>query len=383
MTPPIYIAGQRHAGKDTLADAICALYPAVRKVKLTDPVYALARSWGMHGKERATLQRAGDYLRETYGADILAAHLILRTFDGVSVCADVRLPREGELLRAQGWLGIRIQRPDAARLASLAAVGEVLDGAEAHHQTETHVNEVPVDIVIDNDGTVADLAGKIAVALREIGYETEERRRGDGAVSDIADLSRKVAEIVGDDGFEIGSCPQGHDAMQYRPYYPHRPYYPRKTPTLVNGSVCPVCLERAVDSRLRSQPHLIKGNDYRDEARESAWLVAAWSLEDMWRARSVAIPTWHPEWRIGRGEPKPYAESLDLLVPVVEAWCKRHRPGRAMWELQALSGTEALNFGAYKGSVLTNGTIAGESYGDTAAESLTSAFLAAVSRWGA
>lgn len=32
------------------------------------------------------------------------------------------------------------------------------------------------------------------------------------------------------------------------------------------------------------------------------------------------------EWRIGL-EPKPYAESLGLLVPVVEAWCRMRDSG--------------------------------------------------------
>ncbi len=104
------------------------------------------------------------------------------------------------------------------------------------------------------------------------------------------ELSRAVAEIVGDEGFERGACPQGHGAEM-----------------MLSGDkvgdVCPSCLYGAAHDAAK-QYHGMAYWEKRGAAEE--------------RLRSED----HPEWRIGRGEPKPYAESLDLLVPVVEAWCQ-------------------------------------------------------------
>ncbi len=100
------------------------------------------------------------------------------------------------------------------------------------------------------------------------------------------ELSRAIAEIVGDDGFEIGSCPQGHDARM-----------------LLSadkvGGVCSSCLYGAAHDAAKHY----HGSLY-------------------WEKRGVADERLrtedHPEWRIQRGKPKPYAEEPSLIIPVAE-----------------------------------------------------------------
>lgn len=180
MTPNIFVCGLRHAGKDTAADAILSVFPRAQKIQIAAPVYALAESRGMVGKVRGPLQAAGDDLRRWYGRDSLTTHLLLSTITGEWACPDIRFPHEGQLLREHGWIGLRIERPENERLASLAAVGEDTSGEVSLHATEMSVDAVPVDLVIQNDGTREDLAAKVLAAVLEI-----RSRRG---VVDIAGI---------------------------------------------------------------------------------------------------------------------------------------------------------------------------------------------------
>lgn len=167
------------------------------------------------------------------------------------------------------------------------------------------------------------------------------------------ELSRAVAEIVGGDGFEVGACPQGH---------PHGHFDQI-------GNVCFVCASEAARAAAGTEPNLSARRHYH------AWLEKMVQL----RKAIIADPAAHPEWHIGRGEPKPYAKSLDLLVPVVDAWCERTRN---VFRLLYIDG------GDWQSGI--GGPFDGESpirpwigYGSkTAAEALALSFLAAVSRWG-
>lgn len=148
------------------------------------------------------------------------------------------------------------------------------------------------------------------------------------------ELSRAVAEIVRDEGFlPAETCPQGHDVRGFHGKV---------------GDLCGFCLTAG---------HL--------------WGNAS---DDILSPERIAT---HPEWRIGRGEPKPYAESLDLLVPVVEAWCERHASEWGVGYANGTQGAEIMNFesdGEGRGI---------EHYDSPFAESLARAFLASVERWGA
>ena len=111
------------------------------------------------------------------------------------------------------------------------------------------------------------------------------------------DLSRKVAEHVGDEGFwPAERCPQGHDNIQ-DPESGARQHN-------VIGMACCDCIR---DYLLAHEPGLAGG--------------LFWNRFGAMAQRLRDHPEEHRRWRIGRGEPKPYGESLDLLVPVVRREC--------------------------------------------------------------
>lgn len=137
----------------------------------------------------------------------------------------------------------------------------------------------------------------------------------------VADLSRRIAGLVGDEGFEGAiACPAGH--LNYR--YKHSP---SRVEAPEAGELCQHCGER-----------------------------------------------------IGRGEPKPYAESLDLLVHVVREWCWRRIDDEGVIILRWADDPEDPTWMAYVGKH-PHPTTQGQTAYD-ATEALARAFLAAVDRWG-
>jgi len=166
--PLIYIAGERRSGKDTAAQALYAIYPQMQVLQMTSPLYDIGQTYfHMAGKDRGLLQRLGDAFR-SIEKDFLARYVDERAGDGPAVCPDVRMPQEGAYLRALGWIGLRIRRPEEARLAAVRAAGEETEGPQAQHATETQIDRIPVDAIIDNDGSIADLQRKVRAVLWEL-----------------------------------------------------------------------------------------------------------------------------------------------------------------------------------------------------------------------
>lgn len=136
------------------------------------------------------------------------------------------------------------------------------------------------------------------------------------------ELSRRIAEYVGDAGFMAArTCLQGHSIP----------------PTgWQSGDLCPTCVANAADE--------------------------AWADE-------------HIGWAIPY-EPRPYAESLNLLVPVVEEWCDGRRLDFHLSRQQRVLKNE-IWWSAIRRHQPHAKPLA-ESYGETGAESLARAFLAAL-----
>lgn len=165
-------------------------------------------------------------------------------------------------------------------------------------------------------------------------------------------LSRRVAEALDTDEAWLPAerCPQGHPNPPYdlRPLLPAGSRYPI-------GSICRDCAP--------SDPaDFVEGLVDVDGLSEGDALAVLHALQAA-----------HSEWRIPRGEPKPYAESLDLLVPEVDGWCEWRR---GYWRLSG---------GAAEIGLLTEegerGLFTGVA-GCKTCEALARAFLAAAERWG-
>jgi hypothetical protein len=78
----------------------------------------------------------------------------IKQFDKV-VCTDMRFPNEVGYVHALNGITVRVERPGAAKTG----------GDE--HPSETSIDTLPVDYVIQNDGTIADLALKLNGILIE------------------------------------------------------------------------------------------------------------------------------------------------------------------------------------------------------------------------
>lgn len=101
---------------------------------------------------RRLLQRLGTEAgRKTIGEDVWVRALLDTSSPVKLVITDVRFPNEASAIRALGGLVIRIERP---------GVGPIND-----HESEVALDGYDVDVVIDNDGTVEDLATKMRAAL--------------------------------------------------------------------------------------------------------------------------------------------------------------------------------------------------------------------------
>ena len=147
-----------------------------------------------------------------------------------------------------------------------------------------------------------------------------------GSVSDIEELSRRVAEIVGDEGFkpEAYRCPNERRGQ--------------------GGHIFALAFD--ADNRF-------------------CGCKCGVGIAELIRV------------------PNLYAESLDLIVPIVEAWCDAKdrfmdfHLSRQQRVLKAEVWRAAFGLHRPETGLLS------EAYGETGAEAIARAFLAAVERWGA
>ena len=103
-----------------------------------------------HPEVRRLLQRTGTEAgRMLLGEDVWidAALPLNKIFDHV-VVADVRFPNEAKRVKDHGGTIIRIDHPERGPLNA--------------HPSEMKVLEIEADIVVKNDGTIADLHAKAA-----------------------------------------------------------------------------------------------------------------------------------------------------------------------------------------------------------------------------
>lgn len=73
------------------------------------------------------------------------------------VVDDMRQPNEADALRAMGFVIVRVERPEALRLAELERCGEPT-GLMA---SEQFIDQIEADAVIENGGSLDDLAAQV------------------------------------------------------------------------------------------------------------------------------------------------------------------------------------------------------------------------------
>lgn len=159
---------------------------------------------------------------------------------------------------------------------------------------------------------------------------------------DLRALSLAVAELVGDKGFKMArKCPQGHGL-----------------PLIMEDcdvqSMCPACLYAGLVDDYDEM-------DHRDDEAD----------------KHRADPTWHPEWRFQRGDPKNYATDLNLIADAERMF----RGGHPNAEVSVDVNTAGVAVSWSGGQMSTGEAFVGAT-GDTEAVTRCRALIAAALRWG-
>jgi hypothetical protein len=164
----IAIGGRMQVGKTTAADRLVARH-GFAKYALAAPIKEIARSdFGWDGRKdargRRLLQEIGTVGRH-YDRDIWLdrfAAALAADDPSRAVVDDLRLAREEEYLRQLGFACILVTRPEQ----SIPAVPE--SGETAGHETETEIDQLDVDAVIDNSDTFEGLYERLDRLVAEL-----------------------------------------------------------------------------------------------------------------------------------------------------------------------------------------------------------------------
>jgi hypothetical protein len=155
---------------DQSVDALLALDPyTVVGERLTDVIPEVGWDYAKERlpEVRRLLQRLGtESIREYYGDDIWVNRGLksAAAVNGPVVITDVRFPNEADAIKRAGGVLIRITRPDRDT------------SRDASHASETHIDTLPVDMVIANDAEIKDLwtkAEAVADAASRIAVRTQ------------------------------------------------------------------------------------------------------------------------------------------------------------------------------------------------------------------
>lgn len=174
----VCLAGVSGAGKDTSGDYLVSRH-GFERVAIADPLkaammtlFGLTRDqlWGearnvpdprLGKTPRALYQQFGNACREL-DADVLVRHFrhqvrLIRDRGGEVVCTDLRTEAEFRIAHELGGVVWKLERTGAGA-----------PGALARHLTETALGNAPAerfDLVIRNDGTIAELHARLKQAL--------------------------------------------------------------------------------------------------------------------------------------------------------------------------------------------------------------------------
>ncbi|OIQ59804.1 dephospho-CoA kinase [Moorella thermoacetica] len=162
------LMGKAGAGKDTAAEYLVRRY-GFRRYAFADKLKEIARDlwpeeFASGRKPRRLLQELGTAAR---GVDPLVwVRYVFRRLEAENparaVITDGRLLNEYRACREAGFLVIRVDCPDGARLARLAARdGRPPYPEEASHATEHEFETLKPDFVLDNSGGTDDLYRQI------------------------------------------------------------------------------------------------------------------------------------------------------------------------------------------------------------------------------
>ncbi|KQL18837.1 AAA family ATPase [Cytobacillus solani] len=177
----IALTGKLRTGKDTVAHHLF-IRNSFHKVAFGDALKRVAHDtfpWvSEFSKPRALYQQVGQLMREIE-PDVWIRH-VERQVDAIInvnkdmcdhvgvIITDLRQPNEYEWARSNGFTIIRVNAPEADRLARAQRAGDDFAAEDLAHDTEQHVDGFTVDFEVVNDGTVVELKAKVDAIMAEI-----------------------------------------------------------------------------------------------------------------------------------------------------------------------------------------------------------------------
>lgn len=164
----IGFVGKMRSGKDTAADHLVRSSGGAI-MKFAKPMYdihdfAVARL-GLKGKQRRLLQLLGtEWGRHTLGEDIWIDQLEkdLVNYPGSVYVSDCRFPNEAARLHKLGFVLVRVQRPDKARVQAGASSEE--------HESERYIDSLETDITLVNDSSLENFLAKVDEMALSLSY---------------------------------------------------------------------------------------------------------------------------------------------------------------------------------------------------------------------
>lgn len=173
----IGITGLAHSGKDSLA--ACFARSGFQRKAFADSLKAVTALiagepshlyFGETSKEefcdtlgmtrREALQKVGVGMRQAIGPDVWVKRLLQGWVDtglAPTVISDCRFENEAQAIRDLGGIIIQIVRPGAG-----------LSGNAASHVSENGIDDELIDFVVNNDGTLGDLAVEAGKILKDV-----------------------------------------------------------------------------------------------------------------------------------------------------------------------------------------------------------------------
>lgn len=170
----IALAGQLRSGKDTVADLIQE-QQEFTVLRFADGITEIIEKYfpeaNRIGKPRQHYQVIGQSLRQLdQGVWIKHLHKQVQQLSQHEnlLITDVRQVNESIYCKSNGFTLIKVIADEEVRAQRAIAASDVFDPAAFLHETEITVNSLSADYVIENNGSLDELAESVSKILKEI-----------------------------------------------------------------------------------------------------------------------------------------------------------------------------------------------------------------------